>query len=116
MSLRLGGREDRDARTAGGAEFDGQGGLEDLLQQFALVNGRGRANPQGSAALEEHDLVRILGDEIQLMRDDNDGVAIRSRELAQRLHQGNLGADVEVERGLVEKQELRLLRERTSEN
>ena len=44
------------------------------------------------------------------MSDDDDGVAIGGGEAAQRFEQIDLRADIEVQRGLVEQQQQRLLR------
>src|SRR5713226_9363208 len=58
------------------------------------------------------DLVGVLAGEVELVRDDYNGVAVFRREAAKGGQQIDLRADVQVQRGLIEKQEQRLLRER----
>lgn len=48
---RLRSRQNRDARAAVGAHLDAERRLENLFEQFALVNSRGRAHAQAAAAL-----------------------------------------------------------------
>ena len=50
------------------------------------------------------------------MRHDHDGVAILLRQLAQAFEQFHLRADVQMQRGLVEQDQPRLLRQRPRQN
>ena len=90
--------------------------LENLFEQFALVDAGGRADAQALAFLQQHDLVGVLAGEIQLVGDDDDGVAILGGQAAQRLQQVDLRADVEMQRGFIEQQEQRLLGESARED
>ena len=49
-----------DARTAFGTGFDFERNLENLLEQFPLVDGSRRADAEAFAAVQENDLVREL--------------------------------------------------------
>ena len=93
-----------------------QGNLENLFEQFALIDGGRRANAQATAALHQEDLVGILGGEIQFMGYHNYGVAVVRRKATKSIEEANLRGDVEVQRGLVEQQKQRTLREGASEN
>ena len=93
-----------------------QGNLENLFEQFAPIDGGRRANAQATAAVHQEDLVGILGGEIQFMGDHNYGVAVVRREAAKSIQEAHLRGDVEMQRGLVEQQKQRPLRQGAREN
>ena len=99
-----------------GADFHLERGLENLLEQFAVVHLGGRANPQAFAAMQQHRLVGEFRRQVQLVRNHHYGVPILFRQLAQPLQEANLSADIEVQSGLVQQQQQRLLRQRPSQS
>ncbi len=93
-----------------------QGNLENLFEQFAPIDGGRRADAQATAAVHQEDLVGILGGEIQFMGDHNYGVVVVRRKAAKSIEEAHLRGDVEMQRGLVQQQKQRPLRQRASEN
>src|SRR5206468_2611967 len=108
--------EDRGTRPAGGAKLHGKRCLENLFQQFALVNVYGRTDTQAASALHQDDLIGILGGEIQLVRHDDNGVTICRGEAAKSVEQTDLRGDIEMESGLIKQQKQRLLSQSSGEN
>ena len=104
------------AGTAGRAELHGERRLKNLFEQFALEDRGGRSNAKTFAFLEKRDLIGVLAGEIQFVSDDNDSVAIGVGETAKRFEEVNLRADIEVEGGLVEEEQQRLLSEGAGED
>ena len=109
-------RQNGDPWPPGGTEFHGERGLENLFEQFALINARGGTNAQTSAALHQHNLIGILRSEVQFVRYDHDGVAILRREPPESIQQADLRGDIQVESGLIEQQKQRLLSQRARED
>src|SRR5260370_5088527 len=102
-------RKNSDAWPPVGAELHRERRLENLFEQLALIDARGRTDTQAAAALHQDDLVGIFRGEVQFVRDDDDGVAIFSGEPPQRIKQTNLGGDIQVESGFIEHEKQRLL-------
>src|SRR6266403_1803020 len=102
-------RQNGDSWPPGGTEFHGERGLENLFEQFALINARGGTNAQTSAALHQHNLIGILRGEVQFVRHDDDGIAVLRREPPESIQQADLRGDIQVESGLIEQQKQRLL-------
>src|SRR5580698_11600743 len=111
-SRELSGRQDRDPRPARRLHLDRQRRLKHLLEQLALINRRRRPDAQTLAFVQQHDLIRILRRQIQLVRHDHNRVAILVRQLPQRIEQSDLRSNVEMQRRLVQQQQHRLLRQR----
>ena len=93
-----------------------QRNLKNLFEQFALIDERGRTNAQAAAALHQEDLVGIFGSEIQLVGDNDDGVAVLRRESAKGIEEANLRGDVEMQCGFIKQQKQGLLRDGAREN
>ena len=53
-----------------------QGNLENLLEQFALIDGGRGTNAQATAAVHQEDLVGVFGGEIQFMGNHDHGVVV----------------------------------------
>jgi hypothetical protein len=87
-----------------------------LFEQFALEDGCWRSNTKTLALLKKRDLVGILAGEIQLVGDNDNRVAVGGGEAAQSFEEIDLRADIEMEGGLVEKEQQRLLRESAGED
>src|SRR2546427_5979952 len=66
--------------------------------------------------MQKDHLVGKLCRQVQFMRDDDHRIAVGVGQLAQPVEQVHLGADVQMKRGLVQKQEQRLLRQRPRQN
>src|SRR6266851_1009333 len=109
-------RQNVDARSAGGTKFHSERRLENLFEQFALINVRGRTDAQATAALHQDDLIGILRGEIQFVRHDHDGVAILAREAAESVAQTDLRGYIQVKSGLIEQEEQGLLSQSTRED
>jgi hypothetical protein len=77
--------------------------LENLFEQVALIDARGRAHPETFAFLQQDYLVGVFAGEVEFVRHDNDRVAIFRSQATKRFKQVDLRADVEMERRLVEK-------------
>src|SRR2546423_6002027 len=105
----LSSRQNGDARPPGGAKRHRERRLENLFEQFALINAGGGADTQTSAALHQDDLIGILRREVQFVRHDNDSVAVLRGEPPKSIQQADLRSDIQVERGLIEQQKQRLL-------
>jgi len=108
--------EKRDARPAGRSHLHGQRRLKNVLEQIALEDTSWRPYAKALPFLEKDDLIRIFSGEIQLVRDDNDGVAVFRGETTQGFEEIDLRADIQVKRRLVEKKKERLLSKRPSED
>jgi len=93
-----------------------QGHLENLFEQFALIDGGRGAHAQATAAVHQEDLVGIFGGEIQFMGYHDYGVPVVRTKAAKGVQEADLRGDVEVQRGLVEQQKQRPLREGASED
>ena len=65
-----------DARAPDGSRLYFQRRLKNFLQQIAIVDFRRSSGPQTLAFVQQHDAVGKLRGEVQLVRDDEDGVAI----------------------------------------
>src|SRR5271163_23678 len=98
-------------RTARRAEFHGECCLKNLFEQFALKNGCGWSNAKTFALLKKSDLVGVLAGEIQLVRDDDNRVPVGRRKPSQGFEQIDLRADIEMQRGLIQKEKQGLLGE-----
>src|SRR6266478_6340644 len=109
-------RQNGDAWPPGGTKFHRERRLENLFEQFALINVRGRTDAQATAALHQDDLIGILRGEIQFVRHDHDGVAIFACEAAESVEQADLRSDIQVEGGLIEQEEQGLLGQSTRED
>ena len=90
--------------------------MKNLFEQFALEDACGRSNAKTFALLKKRHLVGVLAREIQFVSDDDDRVAVGGRKPPQRLQKINLRADIEVQRGLIQKEKQRLLGEGTGKN
>ncbi len=104
-------RQDRDARPPVGTHFYAERRLENLFEQFALIDASRRTDAQAAAALHQNHLVRVFGGEIQLVSDDDDGVAVFRGEAAKSIEEADLRGNVEMQSGFIEEQEERLLRQ-----
>ena len=109
-------RADDHARAARRAELDIERRLENLLEQFALID--------TLPACQRADICRLCRSTIwsaifvardQLVGHDHHRVAIRRGQPPQRYQKFDLRADIEMQRGFV-KQQKRLLRERTGQD
>ena len=109
-------RKKRYARPAGGSYLHGKRRLKNLFENFALEHRCRRTNAKTFSPLQKHDLVGVFARKIKLVRDDDNGVAVLRGEPAQGFEKIHLGADIEVQRRLVEKQEEWLLGESAGEN
>jgi len=93
-----------------------QGNLENLLEQFALIDGGRGANAQATAAVHQEDLVGVFGGEIQFMGYHDYGVVVVRTKAAKSVQEADLRSNVEVQGGLVEQQKQRPLREGAGED
>src|ERR1700682_2919424 len=114
MQLRC--RQNGNPWPPGRTEFDRERRLENLFEQFALVNACRGADAQTPAALHQDDLIGILRREVQFVRYDHDGVAILRREPPESIQQADLRGDIQVESGLIEQQKQRLLSQSARED
>jgi hypothetical protein len=104
------------ARPPRGAQFDIERHFEDLLEQLPLVHRGRRPDAQASAVVQQYNLVGEFRSQRQFVRHDHDGVFILFRQLPQAFEQFHLRADIEMQRGLVEKNQPRLLRQRSRQD
>jgi hypothetical protein len=100
-------------RPASGPQLDIERRFEDLLEQLPLINGGRRPDAQTSAVVQKHNLVGEFRSQREFVRHDHDGVFILFGQLPQAFQQFHLRADIEMQRRLVEKNQLRLLRQRS---
>jgi hypothetical protein len=91
-----------DPGTTRGADVDLQRRLEDLLEQLLLVHLGRRPDPQTLAAVQQDDLVGEFRRQTQFVRHHDHGVAILFRQAPQPRHEIDLGADIEMQCGLIE--------------
>ena len=97
-------RQNRHTRAAGRAELHGERGLENLFEQFALVDAGRGTDAQAAAALHQDNLIRVFRCEIQLVGYDDDGVAIFRCEPAQGMQKVHLRGDIKVKSRLIEQE------------
>src|SRR6266436_8498143 len=100
-----------DTRPPRGAELHRERCLENLFKQFAAINAGRRAEAQTPAAVHQHHLIRIFRREVQLVGDNNDGIAILRRQTPQGIEQTDLCRNVQVKSRFVEEQKQGLLRQ-----
>ena len=112
----LGSGQNGDPWPPRGTEFHGERRLENLFEQFALINARGGTNAQTPAALHQDNLIGILRREVQFVRHHNDGIAVFRGEPPKSIQQADLRCDIEMESGLIEQQKQRLLSQSSGEN
>src|SRR5579859_6428317 len=104
------------ARPATRTLINGERGLENLFEQIALENAGWGSDAQALAFLQQDDLVGVFAGEVEFVGNDNDGIAILGGQTAKGDQQIDLRADVQVQRGFIEEEEERLLRESAGEN
>src|SRR6266566_3597848 len=109
-------RQNGDPWPPRGTEFHGERRLENLFEQFALINVCRGTNAQTSAALHQHNLIGILRREVQFVRHDHDGVAVLRGKPPESIQQADLRGDIQVESGLIEQQKQRLLSQSARED
>ena len=114
--LRPRSRQNAHVRPARRAQFHRELCLENLFEQIALVHARRRANAQAFAPLQEDNLVRVLADQIEFVRDDHYGVTIFNSKPPQRFKQIHLRPDIQMQCRLIQQKQQRLLRERPRQN
>src|SRR5579863_4917230 len=90
------------ARPATRTLLNGERGLENLFEQIALENAGWGSDAQALAFLQQDDLVGVFAGEVELVGDDDDGVAILGGKAAKGDEQIDLRADVQVQGGLVQ--------------
>jgi hypothetical protein len=98
------------------AQLDGERSLKNLFEQIALVHGGRGADAEAFALVQQDNLAREFAGEVELVGDDDHGIAIFRGEAAESDEQVDLRADVQVESGLVEEKKKRLLREGARED
>ena len=64
------------ARAARGTGFDLERDLENLLEQFPLIDGGGRAHTQAFAPMQQDDLIGEFRRQTQIVGDLNHGVTM----------------------------------------
>ena len=114
--MKLGVGKKRDARPAGRGHLHGQRRLKNLFEQLALENASRRAHAKALAFLQQDDLIGVFPGKIQFVSDDHDGVAVFRSQAAEIVKQVHLGANVQMQCGLIQQKEKRLLGEGASEN
>src|SRR5580704_3826200 len=102
--------------TARRAKLHGKRRLKNLFEQFALEDACGRSNAKTFALLKKCDLVGVLPGEIQLMGHDDNRIAVGGSQPAQRFEQIDLRTDIKMQRGLIQQEKQRLLREGARQN
>lgn len=105
-----------DPGTAVRIGLDLERNLENLLEQVALVDRRGRADAQAFAAMQQYDLIREFRSEIEIVSDFDDGITMLVSQMPKAAQQVDLRANIKMERGFIEQQNERLLRERASKD
>src|ERR1700722_7971677 len=98
-------------RTAGRAELHGERRLKNLFEQFALEDGCRRSNAKTFALLKKSNLGGILAREIQLVRDDDDRIAVGRRQPPQSFEQIDLRANIKMQRRFIQEEKQWLLSE-----
>jgi hypothetical protein len=93
---------DDHAGTARRAGFDFDRHLENLFQEFPLIDSGRRTYAQAFAAVQQDDLIGEFRREAEIVRDLNHSVTVFVGEAAQAAKEVDLRTDIKMQRGLVQ--------------
>jgi hypothetical protein len=90
------------ARAARGTGFDLEWDLENLLEQFPLIDSGGRAHAQAFAPMQQDDLIGEFRRQTQIVGDLNHSVTMLISQAAQAAKEVDLRPDIQMQRGFVQ--------------
>jgi hypothetical protein len=90
------------ARAARGTGFDLEWDLENLFEQFPLIDSGGRAHAQAFAPMQQDDLIGEFRRQTQIVGDLNHGVTMLIGQAAQAAKEVDLRPNIEMQRGFVQ--------------